>query len=279
MYRIKKVNDVVVRPPQSLIRDKDPRPVKGAKMFEEPYANIFICSRKKSGKSITIFNILKQCVGRDTTVIFFCSTLYKDAVYKNMQNMLEQNGVNFIGYTSLKGGDVDHLQDLVDCMELKAEEECNMEDEPKTSKNDLCNKLFDDGEEEEGKPRKKRKTKYLSPEYIIIFDDLSDELKSKSLVTLLKKNRHWLMKIIVSSQHYNDLLPESRKQIDYILIFRNITENKLVEMHRDCNLAMSFEEFKKVYAWATKEKYSFLYVDCINDIYRRNFNTEIEVKE
>ena len=82
MYRVKKINDVVVKPPKVLLDNQDNRPVKGAKMIAEPYANIFLCARKKSGKTVTIHNILKNCVGRDTTVIFFCSTLYKDPTYR-----------------------------------------------------------------------------------------------------------------------------------------------------------------------------------------------------
>ena len=277
MYRVKKINDVVVKPPKALLDNQDNRPVKGAKMIAEPYANIFLCARKKSGKTVTIHNILKNCVGRDSTVVFFCSTLYKDPVYRNMMKMLKDNGINFIGYTSLKEGDIDHLNDLVDCLEMKAQEEFDLDDEPKTSKRDLCHALFDSDDEEDDEP-KKRKTKYLAPEYIIILDDLADELKSKSLVTLLKKNRHWKMKIIIASQWLNDLLPECRKQLDYILIFKNIPDKKLEEIHTGCNLAIDFEEFVKIYKWATQPQYSFLYIDCINDQFRRNFNMLIESK-
>ena len=125
--------------------------------------------------------------------------------------------------------------------------------------------------------RATKKTKYLAPEYIIIFDDLSNELKSKSLVTLLKKNRHFKCKIIISSQHYNDILPESRKQADYMLIFKNITEKKLIEIHKDINVAVTFDEFMELYRFATKDKFNFLYVDCVNDEYRKNFNELITI--
>ena len=57
-----------------------------------------------------------------------------------------------------------------------------------------------DEEDEEGKPRKPRKSKHQAPEYMIIFDDLKSKLKSRSLLDLLKKNRHYKTKLIISSQ-------------------------------------------------------------------------------
>lgn len=273
MIRVKKLNDIKVTPPNALVANQDKRPVKGASLFTEPYGNIFLCARKKSGKSITIFNILRQCVGRDTTVIFFCSTLYKDAVYANMMKMLDDNGINYMGYTSLKEDGIDHLNDLVQMLTKKAEDDFNKKDIP----TDKLSHLLFNGEQDEIKENKPKKTKYLAPEYIIILDDLSDELKSTSLVTLLKKNRHFLAKILISSQYYLDLLPSSRKQIDVFLIFQNITEDKLLQIHKDANLTITWEQFLKIYKWATLDKYNFLYVDCINSLFRKNFNTAIEL--
>ena len=54
-----------------------------------------------------------------------------------------------------------------------------------------------EGSKEE--PKKQRKSKYRAP-------DLSTELKSRSLLALLKKNRHYRSKLIISSQWLHDLL-------------------------------------------------------------------------
>ena len=78
--------------------------------------------------------------------------------------------------------------------------------------------MINDEDENEEPKKKKKKSKYLAPEYMIIFDDLSSELKSRSLLSLMKFNRHFKAKLIISSQYLNDLLPESRKQIDLWLI-------------------------------------------------------------
>ena len=74
--------------------------------------------------------------------------------------------------------------------------------------------------EKQSKKKKSKKAKFLAPEYMIIFDDLISELKSRSLFSLLKPHRHFKAKLIISSQWLNDLLPESRKQIDLFLLFK-----------------------------------------------------------
>ena len=122
-----------------------------------------------------------------------------------------------------------------------------------------------------------RKPKYRSPEYLIILDDLSTELKSTSVTALLKKNRHFKAKIILSSQYLNDLLPAARKQLDYAILFRGHSEKKIAEIHRDLDVSIPVEEFYRVYKFATEEPYSFLYVDTVSGTFRRNFNTLIEI--
>ena len=134
--------------------------------------------------------------------------------------------------------------------------------------------IFDsDSEDEEPKKREK----YRAPEYIFILDDLSTELKSNSIPRLLKVNRHFLSKTIISSQWLNDLHPMSRKQQDYLILFRGHPEKKLVEIHRDANISIPIEEFWKVYKFATEKPFSFLYVDCTTGEFRRNFTDMIEL--
>jgi hypothetical protein len=127
----------------------------------------------------------------------------------------------------------------------------------------------------EGKPKKPRKSKFIDCEYIIVFDDLSTELKSKSLVGLLKKNRHFKAKIIIASQYYLDLLPESRKQMDYFLLFKSQSLDKLQAIYKDADLSIDYETFLKLYKDATEEKYSFLYIDCGQESFRKKFDKEL----
>lgn len=260
---LRKINSENVTAVPQLVKP-DTRPIKGSALFSELFANIFLCARKKSGKTSAIFKIIKECSGLNTTIIAFVSTLYKDANWLTIQKYCELKKIPFVGHTSMTVDGVNLLEEFVQSKQEKPEEPT--EEDPK-----IKHVLFQDEAEDE-KEKKPRKTKFRSPEYIIIFDDLSNELKSPAIVSLLKKNRHFKSKIIISSQYLNDLLPQSRKQIDTFLIFKGQPEAKLDEIYRDADLAITKEEFYDMYIVATKENYSFLYVDRFNDEFRRNFN-------
>ena len=122
--------------------------------------------------------------------------------------------------------------------------------------------------------KKKRKNLENQNDYIIVFDDLSSELKSRSLLSLLKQNRHYKSKVILSSQYLNDLLPESRKQMDLFLIFKGFPIKKMQEIYKDCDSGIPFELFLKIYQKATKKPHSFMYIDSRSDQFRRNFNEQ-----
>jgi hypothetical protein len=280
---LKKINHIKVHPPV-LVGGANQKKIKGSDMFSELYANIYIAARKKSGKSVAIMNILKHCVGRDTTVFFIVPTILRDPTYQAMIKTLDNHGINHIEFTSIKEGGVDNLQELIDSMDAKLEEDKMIEAEEKHKKpveKHIKGRgpvfMNDDDDEDDDKPKKKRPTKYIASEYFLIFDDISDELKSRSLETFMKMNRHYKAKIILSSQSYNDLLPAQRKQIDYMIIFPGLNEEKLKILHRDANVHIDFEEFFKIYKFATAEKYNFLYVDCVKSEFRKNFNIEINI--
>ena len=73
--------------------------------------------------------------------------------------------------------------------------------------------------------------------YIIIFDDLSNELKDKEIEFLAKWNRHFKAKVIYSSQYFHDLSKGARSQIDYILMYPKIPNEKIVLVWKELNLS------------------------------------------
>jgi hypothetical protein len=271
--QLKKINNEIVKPVK-LDTDDNNKPIKGYDVIPELYANIFLNAKKKSGKSTVLFNLIKKCCDKKTHVVIFCSTLYKDATYKCIRDWLDKHNVQWEGYTSLVDEGTDKLEELVQRLQNEAPKEEEQKGKGKEKKQNiiLCDSDLESDEEEE-------KTKFRTPEYLIILDDLSTELKSTSLVSLLKKNRHFKSKIIISSQYWNDLRPESRKQMDSILIFKSIPENKLKEIYHDADLAVSYETFIKLYRNATKDPYNFLYIDCNDNSFRRNFNYKYELKK
>ncbi len=292
------------------IPDQDNRPVKGFDICEEPYANIFLCARKKSGKTSAIFKILMECLDKKTIIIIFCSTAYKDKNWIQMRKILKKNGLDVRVFTSIYENGHDQLAELIQGLreDARDEEEGNdLEDnrhygegnEEEQPTKDNCDMILEQLEKmhlratgggyneiekaqrEMNKPekkKKKKKSRFLAQEYIIIFDDLSSELKSPSLLSLLKFNRHFKAKLIISSQWLHDLLPESRKQIDLFLVFKGFPQEKLILIHKDCDSSIPFELFYKMYKKATIHPHSFLYIDTNGDTFRRNFDSKFLIK-
>lgn len=262
-------NDTVDIIPDLIGSGQDKRPVKGGHILDL-YSNVFLVAKKRSGKTCTIFKILKECAGRDTIVVLFVPTLYKDVGWKNIRKYLDMKNIEHIDFTSIKDeNNVDQLDLIVKDLDEEAEEAERNKDKPKEQRQRL---LLDEEEPV------KRKPKYRSPEFIFVFDDISNELKSKSVVTLVKKYRHYLSTCIYSSQYLNDMDPQSRKQIDTWLVFKGQPIEKLETIYQNADLDISFDDFVKIYKLATKNPYSFLYINSEKGIFKRNFNTEIKIK-
>lgn len=321
---IKKINNELVQPLKGEGKP-DNRPVLGYELFPEPYANIFLCARKKSGKTVVIQKIIRECaLPNFTTIIAFCSTLHKDSNWQNIMKYCKKHHIKFEGMSSLKEGKIDYLKLFIETLQREGEEkdldESSEEENPplhpmrKKTTNFFDSESSEDEDEEKyyevvGKGNKvaqfqygitepedvkinpqkifdssasqssmKKLPKFKAPEYMLIFDDLSDEIKSPSLIALLKKNRHYKMKCIMSSQYPNDLKPESLMQMDYWLLFKNISVDKLQKVKKDSALTIDFDLLEKIYHDATKDPFGFLYIDTQLEQYRKNFDKLYEIK-
>lgn len=286
MISLKQINNQKVK--AIPIPDEDNRPIKGFDICEEVYANIFLCARKKSGKTSALFKIVKECAGRNTIIIVFCSTAYKDKNWIQIRKYFEKKGMEIRVHTSLYEDGQDQLFNLIDDLKKEAKEKEDEKEDDEEPEIDRCDDILArlaqmhggrKEEEEEPKQKKERKCKYQVPEYIIIFDDLSSELKSQSLLSLMKFNRHFKAKLIISSQWLHDLLPESRKQIDLFLIFKGFPKDKIALIFKDCDSSIPFETFYKIYKKSTKRPFSFMYIDTRADMFRRNFDEKFIIKE
>jgi isoleucyl-tRNA synthetase len=247
--------------------------IKGANICSECYANIFLCAKKNSGKTSAVFKILQECVGKNTAIIAIVSTLYKDDSWAYIQSYFEEREVPFTGHTSIhdENGN-DQIQLLVAQLQERAELDAELKESTgSNSLHEINQQLYTVATSE----KKSKKKKVRAPEYIIVLDDLSSELKSRSLLSLLKHNRHYKTKVIISSQYVHDLLPESRKQIDIWLLFKGQPENKLKTIYEDAGIDITFDTFLRLYHHATSAPYSFLYMNTRTDDFRMNFNRRL----
>ena len=198
----KQINDIIIKPVVHLALES--HEILGYNYFPTLYANIYICSRRRSGKTTLIYNILKNCVNKRTNVVFFCSTIKRDSTYKLILEMLEKKKVNVMTYDHFLDGKenilTSILEELNNDLETKEQEKIKKDLDISDPKQKF--ELFP---KEELKERKERKPKRLSPEYVFIFDDLGNDLRHQSITQLFKTSRHYKAKVIVSSQYIHDL--------------------------------------------------------------------------
>lgn len=264
MIKEEKLNNISVKP--IIINSTDTSKIKGADLFPSLYYNLFICSKKRSGKTSLINTILQKCTDKKTIFFIFCPTVHVDSTWKAITETLENRGNTVNTYTEIMDGKVNILNEIVNELSSPIEEESKDDEEkPKGVR-------FDN-------PKKKKsyKPKKISPEICFIFDDSSDMLKNPAVATLLKKNRHLKANVIISSQYLHDLKPESIKQLDYFIAFKSFSEDKLQLVHKGLDLSLEFDKFWAMYQHCVEKPYSFLYVNVRSEDYRCNFNKKIEI--
>lgn len=274
MIKTRKINNVVVNPIK--LNKIDTHKIKGHKLFEEIYSNIFLCAKKKSGKTNVINKIINECKGRDSKITIFCSTVNKDNNWRHIVKTLKKKGFTVVTFTSMKEDKEDLLAQLIEMLQNEYPEDSDEEMEEEEQEKPKKIKYITCDENYEMEITKKRKEKFICPEHIIIFDDISNELKNPNIIKLLKTNRHYKMKVIISSQYLHDLLPESRAQLDYCILFKGQPDKKLEIIHKDLDLSIDIDEFLELYEKATKNKFNFLYIDVNNEQFRKNFNEILE---
>jgi hypothetical protein len=241
-------------------------------LFPQAFSNIAIVAKKRSGKTNVIYNILKHCSGRDTKVMIFASTVDKDQTYKNIIKMLGKKNVSVMTETHFI---TDEGINLIDQLLHMLQEEARIEQAMLQEKHTAH--LVDFGSTA-AEFRKQPSDSATAPDYILVFDDLSADLRDKAVARLLKVNRHHRMKVILSSQSLTDLHPQAIKQLDYAMIFRSFNPDKLLKLYEHVDLSIEYSDFVRLYEHATREKWHFLYIDVRDEQFRRNFNEQLRVK-
>jgi hypothetical protein len=75
--------------------------IAGGKLFPQLYYNAYIVAKKRSGKSTVLSSIILKSVNKKSNVIFFVSTINKDATYQYILDKLDAKGINYTIYTDI----------------------------------------------------------------------------------------------------------------------------------------------------------------------------------
>jgi hypothetical protein len=274
MIKEKTINNINVKPlvnADAVEIDK----IRGGKLFPELYGVTYLSSRRKSGKTSVLAEILKRTTDKKTVIWIFCPTHRIDPSWIQIIEYLENKGNTINCFDSMIEGKTNLLDEIVTDLSNPTTEE------KKDKKNDeipITKVCFENPENEKtkGKPYKPKKK---APEHIFIFDDISQELKNVGLLALLKKSRHLKASVYISSQYLLDLQPAALKQLSFFLCFRSMTREKLEHIYKMLDLSVDIEKFYELYDFATKDPYCFLYIDMKNQKFRKNFSKELLLEE
>jgi len=253
----------------------DEKKIKGSALFPTLHDVIFLCARRRSGKTSVLAEILKKTSDRKTIFWLFVPTSRVDESWKTIISLLESRGNTVNVFDSIMEGKTNLLDEIV--ADLSVGDEPPKKEEPQPIQGSGIKVMFEPKESE--KKKYEYKPKKLSPAHIFVFDDISQELKNTALTALTKKSRHLKATVYISSQYLNDCTPQVLKQLSYFICFRSMTRDKLDHIHKMLDLSIDIEKFYDIYDFATKEPFSFLYCDMKNQSFRKNFNRELKYDE
>lgn len=275
MIKESTLNNIIVRPLVSTVNNLDISKVKGGKLLPTVYNCTFLCAKRASGKTSTLAEILLRTSDKKTEFYIFCPTTKVDTSWITLIEKLEGRGNVVNVFDSILDGKVNLLDEIVQDLS-NPQEELIKTDEPKATGITRVN--FGEGEKKE---KKEYKPKKIAPKHIFCFDDISGELKNPALVSLLKKSRHFLSAVYISSQYIHDLQPQSIKQLDYFLCFRSFSRDKLEHIYKLLDLSIGLDKFADIYDYCFRDKnerFSFLYIDVRNQTFRKNFNKTLSLE-
>ena len=286
---LKKINDVSVK--KINLPTVDISKIKGFEFIPTLYTTIFICARRKTGKTTIINTLLKNLTNKETTVIFFVGTINRDPSYKKMMEYLDYKDINYEKYDCIYEGGKNYLAEFMERLKEEHEEEDTDSDSSGDDRNYFCELKYNGIDhvcedkvcfhKHNNEIRiKVRKPKKIACKYLLIFDDISSQLRNNTLLTkLLKMGRHFKCTVIISSQYIHDLEPQALENIDYYLLLKGHRGEKIKKVYEYSDPVITFENFLQLYKTATQDNYNFFYVDKNNSSYRKNFNEEFIIDD
>jgi len=214
-------------------------PFRGDDVIKQRYFVMSILAKRRSGKTTLIASLIDTFADKSMIVILIGPTLHKDTAWLAIQARLKKRGIQFESHTSIH--DTETGENII---------ERNMA-------------LLRDTPDQ--------------VDIFWIFDDISSELRHKSISTLTKNSRHYRSKIIISSQSIVDLTPSVHAQVDATLLFGSFNDRSLMQIWSRIEPPLSESQFIRLYHQVTKEPFQFLFIDRDTGQFRKNLDQLIHV--
>lgn len=280
--------DRKIVPVKGIDSDEGDYPLKD--IFDQRFSAIYGFAPPNSGKSTLIYNLLDWATkdptyAKNLIVILYNGTgkFEQTGITRNMVEMLTKRGVDVREYADLlepipsptpanpfRVVYKDNLTPEIDQARADAEErkarELRDKAKPKRKPKPappspdaiiLPNTLplLQSQVNPEPTPSKEKPLK----ERILIIDDLPTQLRMNALNDLVFKSRHYYTRTMIFTQDYRQTDPVLRRNVGYIIFFKNIARDVVQQLLRDVNIPNVDRDYLlRLYEQNTIEPHSFL---------------------
>lgn len=113
------------------------------------------------------------------------------------------------------------------------------------------------------------------PHVLLVIDDCVGLVRRHSAVNhLASRYRHYNISMVFSTQLFRELPPVVRANASAVFIFQTHNKRELTKMEDEyASLTGGEDSFRHLYNEATKEKYSFLYIDVTRGLTRSSLGS------
>lgn len=247
---MEKINNIEIIPFKS---KKDNKKILHTDIINLPFWTCYLCGKKGSGKTSVIGSLLMNTsIPKYTIIRIFSTTTKQDETMKEILKKFDKYKQEYEIYENLYDEDG----------------------------NNLLEKQFKEIQDEiiELTP-KLEKSKVLYPLYIYVIDDMSHILRDKQLEKFIFRHRHLRTCWIISNQYWATISPSIRTNINFLILFGDISLDKLKMIYNEKinSKKFSFDDFLNLYDNITSQKYQFVYVNTDQLELRKNFNYKINI--
>lgn len=246
--RIVKINpNLKIEPPP--VPRVNARPQQGNEIFSAPNPTVTMYGKKRSGKTVAIYNILARCCTPQDRVVIISQTAALDSSWKAIIEMLTKRSISHVIFEDVAGKSRLGI--------------------PYNNINQLINLLM---------AKKEADGELTFRTFVVLDDQTKRQMNNPAVENLAKTGRHFLITLILSTQNAFDIPPGVRMNMEYILLFGKMPKDKIIKLHSDWDLTVPLKQFLTLYEQATAPEHSFLYIQRVpEEAYRRNFDAFLSI--
>jgi hypothetical protein len=259
------------------LKDDTEYAVLGAPLVPQLFTCISLVGGPGSGKTLTMFNMMKRACGPKCIFLLFVSTLHENPQWKAIVKYLKKKGHVVVENTSIwnKKGD-NMIEQWIKAREIQAEMESKQREAElnPTPQNPFPHGHIFGGEKPDPKNKKrehlatqdaflikKGAETFQYPGVCIVCDDLGKEMRDNAMGSLQKTVRHSKVLVIVACQDQKDENVDARGSVGLWCLFKGIAPSRLRVIYEAVGPAMTYETFESMYKDATSTPHQYFSVN------------------